>query len=178
MNTYENTTINSTMVEIMNALSKTADISLRNTESTAVVLKRLENNEDLMRGLSTTMDRVSTDLTGVKGEIENLKLNEEVTTTQQETIIETATKRIVEILGNEPLERQKYFRIFIGKLYKDTRQSAGLGSKIARTKKGDFQRVIDHMEAWIPKCGCIELKNKADRNAEARKIAKQEGYLN
>ena len=50
MNTYENTTINTTMVEIMNALNKTAAISLRNTESTAVVLKRLENNEDLMRG--------------------------------------------------------------------------------------------------------------------------------
>lgn len=53
---------------------------------------------------------------------------------------------------------------------------AGLGSKIARTKKGDFQRCIDYIESWIPSCGCAELRNKADKKAEARRKARELGY--
>lgn len=29
---------------------------------------------------------------------------------------------------------------------------------------------------WIPSCGCAELRAKADRNAEARRKAKELGY--
>ena len=101
-----------------------------------------------------------------------------MTTTQQETIVELAQRRVSEIIGNDPLERKKYFKIFIQRLYKDTRQNAGLGSKIARTRKGDFQRCIDYIEAWIPSCGCAELRAKADANAKARLDAKALGYTN
>jgi len=92
--------------------------------------------------------------------------------------IESAQKRVVEIIGDNPLEREKYFKIFIQRLYKDTRQSAGLGSKIARTRKGDYQRCIDYIEAWIPSCGCAELRAKADAYAKARLEAKKLGYRN
>lgn len=124
--------------------------------------------------VTTLVDDVST----IKGDIASLKLNEEVTTTQQETIIETAQRRILEIIGDDPYEKQKYFRIFAKKIYADARHNAGLGSKVSRTKKGSFQRVVDYMEAWIPSCGCAALRAKADNNAEARKLARQEGYLN
>jgi len=177
MNTYENTAVSVSMETIMTTLNKTAEISLQNTQSMAVVLKRLETSEQLMNGLSNTMNNVSLDLTEVKSDIENLKLNEEVTTTQQETIIETATRRVMEILGTDLLDRHKYFRIFIKRLYTDAKRNAGLGSKISRTKKGDFQRVIDFIEAWTPSCGCFELKKIADKNAETRRIAFNEGYI-
>ena len=89
--------------------------------------------------VATAVNTLTTDVDGIKNDISQLKLNEEVTTTQQEAIIETAQKRICEIIGNDELERKKYFRIFVQKLYKDTRQNAGLGSKISRTRTGDFQ---------------------------------------
>ena len=38
------------------------------------------------------MDRVSTDLTGVKGEIENLKLNEEVTQLNRKLLLKQQPK--------------------------------------------------------------------------------------
>ena len=79
--------------------------------------------------VATAVNTLTTDVDGIKNDISQLKLNEEVTTTQQEAIIETAQKRICEIIGNDELERKKYFRIFVQKLYKDTRQNAGLGSK-------------------------------------------------
>ena len=45
------------------------------------------------------------------------------------------------------------------------------------TKKRDYQRVIDYIEAWIPSCGCAALRSKADANAKARAEAKALGYI-
>lgn len=112
----------------------------------------------------------------MKEDIIQLKENEEITTTQQEMIIELARKRVIIIIGDDPLEIKKYFKIFIQRLYKDTRQNAGLGSKIARTKKCDYQRCVDYIEAWLPSCGCAELRAKADANAKARLEARKLGY--
>ena len=127
--------------------------------------------------IATAVDSMRTDIGGLKDRMDYLELNEEITTTQQETIIELARKRVLEIIGDDPLEVKKYFKIFIQRLYKDTRQNAGLGSKIARTKKCDYQRCIDYIEAWIPSCGCAELRAKADANAKARLEAKKLGYI-
>lgn len=57
-----------------------------------------------------------------------------------------------------------------------SRKYAGLGSKISRTRKGDFQRCINYIEAWIPSCGCAKLKSEADEKAEAKRKAKSLGY--
>ena len=65
---------------------------------------------------------------------------------------------------------------FNQRLYTDCRKYAGLGSKIARTKKGDYQRCIDYIEAWNPSCGCVALREKADKNAKARLKARELGY--
>lgn len=162
--------------EIMELVGKTAELSAKNTESTTVILVKLEQQSKLLSGLANTVTNVQEDMNVLSNDMEQLKMNEEVTTTQQETIIESAQKRICEILGNDELERKKYFKIFIQRLYKDTRQNAGLGSKIARTRKGDYQRCLDYIEAWIPSCGCAELRAKADKNAEARRKAKELGY--
>lgn len=163
--------------EIMELIGKTAEITRDNSESTAVVLRKLQAQERLLGGLSKVVEGIDGKVETLGNDIEQLKLNEEVTTTQQEALTETAKKRVLEILGNDPLEHKKYFRTFIQKLYRDTRQNAGLGSKIARTRKGDFQRCIDYMEAWIPGCGCAELRAKADANAKARREAKMLGYI-
>lgn len=118
-----------------------------------------------------------TDVKDLKLRMNTLELNEEVTTTQQETIMSVARKRIVQILGENNFEHQKYFRIFVQKLYGDARHYAGLGSKISRTKKCDYQRCIDFIESWVPSCGCAALKAKADANAAARLEARKLGYL-
>lgn len=163
--------------EILDLVGKTAEIANSNTESTAVVLAKLQAQERLLGGLSKTVDKIDVRMNELGDDIEQLKMNEEITTTQQETINESARKRIVEIIGDDPLENQKYFRIFVQRLYKETRQNAGLGSKIARTKKCDYQRCIDYIEAWIPSCGCAELRARADANANARVEARKLGYL-
>ncbi|MCD7996394.1 MAG: hypothetical protein LUH21_04085 [Clostridiales bacterium] len=165
-----------TYEEIMELVGKTAELATTNTKTTSDILRKLNHQGTLLGGLVTLMDGMNGTITTMSVDIEQLKLNEEVTTTQQEMLIETAQRRVCEILGTDSLEREKYFRIFIKRLYRDTRQNAGLGSKVARTKKGDYQRCLDYMEAWIPSCGCAELRQKADSNAEARRIAIELGY--
>lgn len=162
--------------EIMELVGKTAEIATANTESTAVVLAKLQAQEQLLSGLSNAVTGIDTRIGELGDDIEQLKMNEEITTTQQENINELARKRVLEIIGDEPLEIQKYLRIFIQRLYKETRQNAGLGSKVARTKKCDYQRCVDYIEAWIPSCGCASLRAKADANAKARLEARKLGY--
>ena len=163
--------------EIMELVGKTAEITASNTENTAVVLAKLQAQESLLNGLSSTVNNMDTKMSNLENDITQLKMNEEITTTQQETIIVAAKRRVLEIIGNDPLEIKKYMKIFIQKLYADTRNEAGLGSKIARTKKCDYQRCIDYIEAWIPSCGCATLRAKADANAKARLEAKKLGYI-
>lgn len=164
--------------EIMELVGRTAEITNANSESTAVILTELKAQKSLLSGLSNTVEGIDKKTTAMGTEIEQLKMNEEITTTQQETIIELAKKRVLEIIGNEALEVQKYFRIFVQRLYRDTRLNAGLGSKVARTKKCDYQRCIDYIESWIPSCGCAALRTKADANAKARREARELGYIN
>lgn len=113
-----------TYEEIMDLVGKTAEIATLNTENTAVVLQKLKAQEQLLGGLSNIVDELDKKMICIGNDITQLKLNEEVTTTQQETVIELARKRVLEIIGNDPLEVKKYFKIFIQRLYKDTRKKA------------------------------------------------------
>ena len=99
--------------EIMELIGKTAELTKDNSESTAIVLKKLHEQERLLGGLSKVVDGIDGKVETLGNDIEQLKLNEEVTTTQQETIVESAQRRVSEIIGNDPLERKKYFKIFI-----------------------------------------------------------------
>lgn len=162
MMNYEETNGNFDMQQLMNITGQTA--------------MNLNNMSKQLGVVATAVNSLTDDVNSIKDDIIQLKENEEITTTQQEMIVELAKKRIIIIIGNDPLEIQKYFRIFILCLYKDARKNAGLGSKIARTKKCDYQRCIDYIEAWFPGCGCAELRAKADANAKARREAKELGY--
>ena len=163
---YENNNLetgNFDMQQLMNITGQTA--------------MNVSNMSKQLGVVACAVNTLTDDVNTMKDDIAQLKMNEEITTTQQETIISLAKRRVLEIIGNNPLEIQKYMRIFIQKLYADARREAGLGSKIARTKKRDYQRVLDYIEGWNPKCGCAALRSKADANAKARLEAKALGYI-
>lgn len=162
MTNYKENNENFDMQQLMNITGQTA--------------MNVNNISRQLGVVAIAVNTLTDDVNSMKEDIFQLKENEEITTTQQEMINELAKKRVLEIIGNDPLEIKKYFRIFVQRLYKDTRQNAGLGSKIARTKKCDYQRCVDYMEAWIPGCGCAELRAKADANAKARLEARKLGY--
>ena len=107
-------------------------------------------------------------------QIEN---NEEVTTEQEEDIKKSAKRRVFVIIGSDEYDVQRYFAPFIQRLYADARKCVGLGSKISRTKKGDYERIITFIESWSPMCGISNFKKRVDDRAAIRKKAREDGYI-
>lgn len=128
MTNYNNNNENFDMQQLMNITGQTA--------------MNLNNMSKQLGVVASAVNSLTDDVSTIKDDIFQLKMNEEITTTQQETIIELARKRVLEIIGDDSLEVKKYFKIFIQRLYKDTRQNAGLGSKIARTKNATIKDVL------------------------------------
>lgn len=101
-----------TYEEIMELAGKAVEVSYENSKSTAVILKRLEDQDKLLGGLANTVSDIGNDVTKLGDKITQLEQNEEITTEQSETLRECAEKRVVEILGNDALERKKIFHNF------------------------------------------------------------------
>lgn len=136
------------------------------------------NNMSKQLGIvASAVDTIRTDVDGLTGRMDRLEQKEEITTEQAATINRAIRKRVGDILGNDEEDLAKYRRIFSASLYGDARKCAGLGNTYPATKKENFQRVIDYVEAWIPSCGCTELKKRADVKANARRKAKELGYV-
>lgn len=127
--------------------------------------------------VANAVNDIRSDVEGLSGRMDILEQKEEITTEQAAAINRAIRKRVGDILGNNEEDLAKYRRIFSARLYGDARKYAGLGNTYPATKKENFQRVIDYIESWIPSCGCAELKRKADIKAEARRKAKELGYI-
>lgn len=162
MTNYKNNNENFDMQQLMNITGQTA--------------MNINNMSRQLGIVASAVDNIRTDVDGLTGRMDRLEQKEEITTEQAATINRAVRKRVGEILGNNEEDLVKYRRIFSARLYGDARKCAGLGNTYPATKKENFQRVIDYIEAWIPSCGCVELKKKADLQAEARRNAKELGY--
>lgn len=144
------------------------------TGQTAINLNNMSKQLGIV---ASAVNDIRSDVEGLSGRMDILEQKEEITTEQAATINRSVRKRVGNILGDNEDDLAKYRRIFSASLYGDARKYAGLGNTYPATKKENFQRVIDYIEAWIPSCGCAELKKKADIKAEARRKAKELGYI-
>lgn len=162
--------------DMKSILGQAANLAKSNSESTAVMLAELTNQRKIIGGMSTEIIKIGDTLTNIGDRINNLEQSEEITTNQNENITTAVKRRLFEILGGDEYDVHKYYRIFAQRLYSNARKNAGLGSKVARTRKRDYQRVLDYVEAWEPQYGCAALRAEADLKAALRKKAKQEGY--
>lgn len=124
-------------------------------------------NALMMKGLSqqmgivtTTVDSMRSDMNIMKGDIDQLKYNEEITTDQVKSIVASAKHKVITLLEKYD---KTYFRRFIGRLYTEAKKEGGLGSTIERTHKGDYPRVMNYIDAWYPQEGVKTFKEKIDK---------------
>jgi len=157
-------------------LGQTISVVKNNSESTAVILKRLEINESIIGGLVSKMNNHNDDIVSIKDRMTELELNEEITDDQANTINSAIKKRIAEILHFDSDEIAKYYQTFIQRCYKSLKNDNHMGASYRRTKKKYYQTIIDSVEAWIPKEGIQNLKDIIDKRANSRKNAKKNGY--
>ena len=171
-----NTNQNYDMKDILNVIGQTTQIAKSNTESTAVIMADLNNQKKILGGLVNTIGNINSGIAELSDRMSVIELSEEITTSQNENIQRSVKRRLFEILDGDEVEVKKYYKIFAQRLYSNSRKYAGMGSSLARTRKRDYQRVIDYVESWTPNNGCAGLKEEADRKAVARRIAKNMGY--
>lgn len=144
------------------------------TGQTAMNVNQMSQQMGIM---ASQVSKINDKVDNLDGRMYQLENNEEITTAQKNEIIRKVSKRAFEIIGDDLYEQEKYKQIFIKRLYADAKKYTGLGARTECTKKGDYQRVIDYIEAWTPSCGCANLKRRADEKAMARMYARNSGYL-
>jgi hypothetical protein len=151
--------------EIM--LKELIGITRSNAESTAVTLQDLNHLKNIVKGMNSKTNENSSNIATLQDDMENLKQNEEITEDQAIMIVVLARKRIAAILGYPSEDSEIYFMTFIQALYGDMRRSHGMGGAYRRTKKKNYQNVIDGIEAWYPR-DKQALKDKVDRRLEIK----------
>lgn len=173
---------NKIMYEEMNGVAETTEgNNVMTFEQMNAVLSQmvfLQTGTNKQLGIITqSVTSMRNDISGLTDRMDQIESNEEITTEQTKKIINTAQTRVNTILGEDEFEHQKYFRSFVGRIYSDARKYAGLASSISTTKKRDYQRIIDFLEAWTPTGGISRLKRIIDDKAKAKKKAQIEGYI-
>lgn len=137
----------------------------------------LQANSDRQIGIiASQVNGLMGDMNMVKDEIERIKYNEEIETEKVDVITRTAKRRAYEIVGNDPLNQEKYYRRFLSKCYSDAKSLGLLGSRISRTRKGNYQAVLNFIEAWEPKQGRIKFMQEIDEKVRAKNKARELGY--
>lgn len=123
-----------------------------------------------------TVDGMRNDISTMKDDIYQIKYNGEITNSQAKTLAKAVKRRVYEILGNNHYEIIKYAKSFMARCWKEAKDFGGVAEVYKETQKGDFQRAINYIEAWIPIGGCAKLKAEIDEKANARKEARNNGY--
>lgn len=162
------------------------------------IVGRQTNNVDKVIGtvgrLANEVDSIHADVTemrnelsSVKNDITDLKFNEEITYDQQKSIDEIISKTVYSLLGiglnptkwsiDERATNKKYGRLFRKRLRYEVSNKGHLAYPYRTTRKGNFVAACKDIEAWIPRYGIEALKKEADDNAEARRIAREQGYI-
>ena len=93
MTNYNGNNENFDMQQLMNITGQTA--------------MNVNNMSKQLGVVATAVNSLTDDVNTMKEDIIQLKENEEITTTQQEMIIELARKRVIIIIGDDPLEIKK-----------------------------------------------------------------------
>lgn len=137
------------------------------------------NNLSRQMGLvANKVDSLDKCMTKLVGRVDGIELRSEIDSDQEERLRETVNKRVYEILHYDPLEIAKYSRRFFSRCWSDAKRDAGVAASYKATKKENYQRAIDYIEAWFPREGCAAFKDKIDEAAKAKRKALDEGYSN
>ena len=158
--------------EIMDILGKTAELTKVQSENAAIMMAELSSQRQLLNGLLNQMNNMSGKVDRLNDRMDVLELQEEIKDEQRMQLLNSAKSRVNEIIGDDYIEQSKYFRGFISRLWSDSKQYGGVGSKIATTRKENYQRAINYIEAWIPHGGVSKLKRELDKKAEEKELLK------
>lgn len=156
-------------------------------------LANITKLETMMQQLITIQMDTQSDVKGINSKVDDLgkrvddiENNYEVTTQQRLTIKKAVNKQVYKLLGlpdkrsewslSDKVLMEKYSHIFHQRCYSEVSRLGHLGNPYGTTTSANFISAVKDIEAWCPTGGIESLKQEADENAVARKIAKEQGY--
>lgn len=139
-----------------------------------------------VRGVSKRVDYIEETIGSLTGRMDVIENAEEITYAQQNTIDSLISKTVYDRLGigknpskwtmEERVTNEKYGRLFRKRLRRDVSNKGHLAYPFRTTTKGNFKLACDDIIAWYPAHGISELMREADEKAEARRLAREQGY--
>ena len=151
-----------------NIMLSIADIQKALVERMKIMAERQEKAEERMDMLELKFD------------------SSEITNQQAKRIRNEVYKMVCQYLkipyattqrtDQQRLIASKYSKAFHMRCYNEVSKMGHLASPYRETKKSDFVQAMRDIEAWYPIGGPKGLIAEIDRNAEARRIAKNAGY--
>lgn len=151
-------------LKIENALEKVLQIQENSLTTNELIKAKIVQHDNKINSLSLQFGNIEDDMEMMRGDIADLKLNEEITHEQNREIKQFAHARVNKML-NYPAEA-KYFQTFIMNLYGYLRRNSQLGNPIAITRKKHYDTIMKGIEAWHP--NIQELKDRKDKRDEVQ----------
>jgi len=136
---------------------------------------QLMNNERMIKDIYCKLDDIVSQTENNTNEIITIKENDRITSGQSGMIRKTAYKRICDFIDPKTVSWQKYSKMYFQDLYRYLRNYCYLQSPNSETRKKDYDNVMNGFTDWYP--DEKKLKERADKNAENRQIAKNQGYM-
>ncbi len=167
MNNNENNNTNDRLDRIENMMEKITSSMMVASDSNEVIKAEQRRDRAIIGDILVRLDANESFKNTTDSRLTTLELNEEITTEQCKTINSRCNYRVCEILNyNDVKVRQIYYRVYISDLYKFLRKGYGLGSAMAKTRKGNYDNIFRGIEAWYPNNSV--LKQRAEENYKFR----------
>lgn len=145
----------------LNQIAKIAKDTVLHGQS---VERRLGLTEMNITQLLKDVGSHDTQLGEISTKVENLELNYEITDEQSKTLQTRIKSRVREFCEYPSV----YYQTFIQDCYSFLKKNHHCGSKLATTKKRNYDYVMDGITAWHPDGEKLRTR-KDQRDAEARK---------
>lgn len=155
--------VNFDMQELMNLCGQNMMTVNQMSAQMGIVVNKVNS---LDKGMSLLTDRM-----------DRFELKSEIDSDQEERLRQAVNRRVAELLHHDPYEFTKYSRRFFARCWSDAKRYGGVAASYKSTKKENYQRALDYIEAWEPNEGCAAFKDKIDEAARLKKKAQDEGYL-
>jgi len=162
----------------MNAIKEStvmqAESNKKLTDTVGMLSIQVMANENMIKNLAKKMDEIKVQTEDNTNQIIAIKENDRITSGQASMITKTAYKRICDFLEPSTVTWEKYSKMYFQDLYRYLRNNCYLQKPNSETRKKDFDNVMNGFSDWYP--DEKKLREKADAYAEARMIAKEQGY--
>lgn len=149
----------------------------------SLIQMTVSNTTEMKSEIQTMGEKIDS----VENRMNVIENQTEVTTQQKNRIKRAVSKQVYKVLGlsenrdswtdEDYLEYKKYSPIFHQRCYAEVQKRGHLASPYESTIAQNYIQAVADIEAWTPSNGIEGLKREADKNAEANRIAREQGYF-